>query len=402
MLMPNIVYCVHIWNKGEIEKRMITFKHVYKSYKNQPILNDINVEIKDGEFFVLIGSSGCGKTTMLKMINKLNTIDKGEITVDGIDVKKMPEADLPGKIGYVVQENGLFPHLTIAENVALTMKLSHFPKDKIDGRINEMLEMVNLEPMLYRDKFPSQLSGGQRQRVNVARAFASNPPIILMDEPFSALDPVTRTELQDEVFKLHNRFNKTIVFVTHDMNEAIKLADRICVIEKGHIVQCEPPEMIMKAPADSYVEEFIGKNKLWSSPEFVKAEDIMLKKPIQAPKEFKVRQALYKMGHFSVDSLLITDEGKLLGIVWLDALKNVTAYDDSIVNYISDDYISVFTDTTLKKIISTIDYNISGIIPVLDHDNKVQGFLTKGRLLSILSRQYTPEGSADERSGIIE
>ena len=381
---------------------MIYLKHVYKAYKNQPVLSDINLEIQDGEFFVLIGSSGCGKTTLLKMLNKLNTVDKGEVIIDGTDVRKLPEAELPSKIGYVVQENGLFPHMTVADNIELSMKLSKFPKDKLEIRRNEMMEMVDLDPMTYADKFPSQLSGGQRQRVNIARAFAADPPIILMDEPFSALDPVTRTELQDEVYKLHNRFKKTIVMVTHDMNEAIKLADRICIIEKGHIVQCDSPEKIMKDPADDYVREFMGKNRLWSSPEFVKAEDIMMSKPVQAPKEFKVRQALYKMGHFSVDSLLITSDGKLLGIVWMKDLQNVKDYDDPITNYLSDDYISVHTDTTLQKIISTIDYNISGIIPVLDHSEKVQGFLTKGRLLAVLSRQYTPEGSADERSGIIE
>lgn len=381
---------------------MIEFKEVYKSYRNQSVLNNINVKIEDGEFFVLIGSSGCGKTTMLKMINKLNSIDQGEIYVDGMAVSKLPDAMLPKKIGYVVQENGLFPHLTIFENIALTLKLTKYPKTKIETRVREMLEMVNLDMDLYGIKYPSQLSGGQRQRVNIARAFAADPPIILMDEPFSALDPVTKTELQDEVFKLQKRFNKTIVFVTHDMNEAIKLADRICVIEKGHIVQCDIPERILKNPADNYVDEFIGKNKLWSNPEFVKAQDIMLRKPIKAPKEFKVRQAIYKMRHFNVDSLLVTDDEQLIGIVWLKDLRKIKNYDDPITAYITDDYISVFNDTSLKKIISKIDYNISGIIPVVNHVGKLQGFLTKGRLLATLSRQYIPQGSANERSGMIE
>ena len=381
---------------------MIEFKQVSKSYRSQTVLSDINLKVNDGEFFVLIGASGCGKTTLLKMINKLNTIDKGTIKIDGLDVRKMSESDIPKKIGYVIQENGLFPHLTVYDNVALPMKLIGLEKDRIDGKVREMLEMVNLDPGEFGDKYPSQLSGGQRQRVNVARAFATDPPLILMDEPFSALDPVTRTELQDEVYTLHNRFHKTIVFVTHDMDEAIKLADRICIIEKGHIVQCDTPEKILKRPANDYVEAFIGKNKLWSSPEYVKAGDIMLKHPVQAPKEFKVRQALYKMRHFSVDSLLIVDQRKLLGIVWMEDLKEVTRYEDPIVNYISDDYVSVYVDTSLKKIISTIDYNISGIIPVLNHRDEIEGFLTKGRLLAILSRQYSPEGSADERSGIIE
>ncbi len=381
---------------------MIVFDSVYKSYKNKSVLMDINLTIKDGECFVLIGASGCGKTTLLKTINKLNSINKGTIQIDGTSIEEIKEKDLPKKIGYVVQENGLFPHLTVGENIELVMKLSGFNKEKIQERVDEVLNMVELPPFEYKNLFPVQLSGGQRQRVNVARAFASDPPYILMDEPFSALDPVTRAELQDEVYALHKKLNKTIVFVTHDMNEAIKLADRICVIENGHIAQCDTPENILKYPADKYVEEFIGKNKLWSNPEYVKAEDIMLKKPVQAPKEFKVRQAIYKMSHHNVDSLIITDKDRLLGLVWLEELQKIQNKNEPVSQYISEDYVSVFTDTTLKKIISTIDYNISGVIPVIDHNYILKGFLTKGRLLSTLSRQFTPEGSADERSGIIE
>ncbi|WP_270739711.1 ABC transporter ATP-binding protein [Massilioclostridium coli] len=381
---------------------MIEFKGVYKSYKNKSVLANINLTINDDEFFVLIGASGCGKTTLLKVINKLNSIDRGELLIDGTSVKKIKESDLPKQIGYVVQEGGLFPHMTVGDNIALTMKLAGFSKQDIQNRVDEMLEMVALEPGIYRDLYPSQLSGGQRQRVGVARAFATDPPVILMDEPFSALDPVTRNELQDEVFHLQNRTHKTVVFVTHDMDEAIKLATRICIIQNGHIVQCDRPEEILKHPANSYVEEFIGKNKLWSNPEFVKAEDIMLKRPVQASGERTVIQAIHIMGHYNVDSLLVTEDGKLKGVVWMNDLRKIKNDNDKIRNYVSDDYISVFNDTSLKKIISTIDYNISGIIPVIDHESNLKGFLTKGRMLSILSRQFTPEGSSEERSGIID
>lgn len=244
---------------------MIEFKNVYKAYKNKPVLSNISLTIQDDEFFVLIGSSGCGKTTLLKMINKLNSIDQGEVLIDGISVERIPEVDLPRRIGYVVQEGGLFPHMTIGDNIALTMQLAGIPKERILPRVNEMLEMVSLDPGTYRDLYPSQLSGGQRQRVGVAR-LCPRSAHYLMDEPFSALDPVTRGELQDEVFKLQKRMNKTVVFVTHDMDEAIKLADRICIIQSGHIVQCDRPEEILKHPVNNYVEEFIGKDKLWSNP----------------------------------------------------------------------------------------------------------------------------------------
>lgn len=381
---------------------MIEFQNVYKSYKNKTVLKDITLEIHSGEFFVLVGSSGCGKTTLLKTINKLNSVTRGKVIVEGEDVKKSSETVLPKQIGYVVQENGLFPHLTVEENIRLIMKLAGIPRSEHAARVEEMLQLVHLDPDSYRDQFPSQLSGGQCQRVNIARALATNPPILLMDEPFSALDPITRTELQDELYQIHQKFNRTIVFVTHDMNEAIKLADRICILESGSIRQCDTPEQILKHPANAYVEGFVGKSKLWSNPDMVKAEDIMLLKPVCAPKQYKVRQALYTMSHHNVDSLLIVDEHKLLGIVWLQDLKGIAEAGEPILNYLSDQYVSVLVDTSLQKIIETIDYNISGIIPVIDHDSCIKGFLTKGRLLSILSRQFTPDGSADERSGIIE
>lgn len=380
---------------------MIELKNVSKSFKNKKVLENINLEIQTGEFFVVIGSSGCGKTTLLKSINKLHKIDGGDIIINGSSVSNLKPTDLPKKIGYVVQEGGLFPHLTIADNIALTLNIIGESKEKISNRVDEMLQMVNLEPNMYRNLYPSQLSGGQRQRVGVARAFAADPEIILMDEPFSALDPVTRNELQDEVFKLQKRFNKTIIFVTHDMDEAIKLASRICIIQNGSVIQCDTPENILKYPANKYVEEFVGKNKLWSNPEFVKASDIMLKKPYEISKERTVVQAIQIMRSHSIESILVTEEGKLLGILYLEDIIDKENHTGTIEEYVSKEYPYEFVDTNLRKIITTFNYNMSGIIPVIDHSNYVQGYLTKGALLSSLSRQFTSDGSLVEESGII-
>lgn len=380
---------------------MIELKNVSKSFKNKKVLENINLEIQTGEFFVVIGSSGCGKTTLLKSINKLHKIDGGDIIINGSSVSNLKPTDLPKKIGYVVQEGGLFPHLTIADNIALTLNIIGESKEKISNRVDEMLQMVNLEPNMYRNLYPSQLSGGQRQRVGVARAFAADPEIILMDEPFSALDPVTRNELQDEVFKLQKRFNKTIIFVTHDMDEAIKLAGRICIIQNGSVIQCDTPENILKYPANKYVEEFVGKNKLWSNPEFVKASDIMLKKPYEISKERTVVQAIQIMRSHSIESILVTEEGKLLGILYLEDIIDKENHTGTIEEYVSKEYPYEFVDTNLRKIITTFNYNMSGIIPVIDHSNYVQGYLTKGALLSSLSRQFTSDGSLVEESGII-
>ena len=218
---------------------MITFEEVDKAYKEKLVLHKINFTINDGEFVVLIGSSGCGKTTLLKTINKLETVDRGLIKIDNVSIHQQNTLELRRRMGYVVQDAGLFPHMTIYDNIATVLKISNYDNNNIENRVDELLEMVDLEPNSYKYLYPCQLSGGQKQRVaiaRVARAFATNPDIILMDEPFSALDPVTRSDLQEAVVKLQKQFKKTIVFVTHDMDEAIKLADKICIIQKGCMI----------------------------------------------------------------------------------------------------------------------------------------------------------------------
>ncbi|MFQ9410169.1 MAG: ATP-binding cassette domain-containing protein [Evtepia gabavorous] len=230
---------------------MVEFQQVCMAYKEKEVLNNVDLTIQDGEFFVLIGSSGCGKTTLLKSINKLLPVQQGTLKINGTPVSQIKVNQLPNLVGYVVQAGGLFPHLTVEENIALVMKVAQYPKEQIHDRVTAMLKMVNLDPALYRNQYPSQLSGGQQQRVGVARAFAVDPPIVLMDEPFSALDPMTRSELQNEIHALQKKTGKTIIFVTHDMDEAIKLADRICIIQSGHIVQCDTPENIPEASGQS-------------------------------------------------------------------------------------------------------------------------------------------------------
>ncbi|MBC8535266.1 ABC transporter ATP-binding protein [Feifania hominis] len=380
---------------------MIELQHVSKAYKGKQVLSGIDLLIHTGELMVLIGSSGCGKTTLLKMINKLNAIDSGDILIDGVSVKKISDTRLRRQIGYVVQEGGLFAHLTVEENISLVLKITGVPKADHAARVSELLEMVNLNPEEYRGLFPCQLSGGQRQRVGVARAFAANPDIILMDEPFSALDPVTRAELQDEVAGLQKQFKKTIVFVTHDMDEAVKLANRICIIQNGRIVQCDSPEMVLKQPANSYVEEFVGKNRIWGNPEYIKARDIMKKNPVCISRTRSVLQALQTMNHYVIDSVLVTENKKLEGVVWLEDLREFQDYRAPVSEFLSNDFVTVHEDTTLQKIIDTIDYNASGIIPVVDEDNHVTGYLTKSSLLATLSKRYESPDATQERSAVL-
>ena len=378
---------------------MITFEEVDKAYKEKLVLHKINLTINDGEFVVLIGSSGCGKTTLLKTINKLETVDRGLIKIDNVSIRQQNTLELRRRIGYVVQDAGLFPHMTIYDNIATVLRINNYDSNNIENRIDELLEMVDLDPNSYKYLYPCQLSGGQKQRVGVARAFATNPDIILMDEPFSALDPVTRSDLQDAVVKLQKQFKKTIVFVTHDMDEAIKLADKICIIQKGWIVQYDTPDNILKNPANEYVQNFVGKNRLWSNPEFIKASDIMLKNPCKISVDRTIIQALQVMNHARVDSVLVTEDNKFLGIVWLADLQNFDSYSGSLKNFISDDYHAVYENTSLKEITNTVDYNHFGIVPVLDLKNELVGYLTKSRLLSVLSRQY--QDSVRQKDGIL-
>lgn len=212
---------------------MITFKNISKRFKGNVILKDLSFEIESGKLVAIIGASGCGKTTTLKMINRLIKPTSGAIFIDGKNIEQIDEIELRRKIGYVIQQTGLFPHMTIRENIELIPKVEKIEKETIAKNTIRLMKMVGLDPDAYLDRYPTELSGGQQQRIGVARAFANDPDIILMDEPFSALDPITRSDLQEELIQLQEKMNKTIVFVTHYMSEAIKIADLICIMKDG-------------------------------------------------------------------------------------------------------------------------------------------------------------------------
>ncbi|MFR4561151.1 MAG: ATP-binding cassette domain-containing protein [Flavonifractor plautii] len=382
---------------------MIELKNLYKSYRGKSVLMNISLTIQDNEFFVLIGSSGCGKTTLLKTLNKLNPIDKGEILINGTPINRIKVTQLPRLMGYVVQEGGLFPHMTVEDNIALAMRVAGYPRKNLrpDHRAAGAGQ-PGAGPIPQ--PVPSQLSGGQRQRIGVARAFAADPEIILMDEPFSALDPMTRAELQDEVHRLQLRFHKTIVFVTHDMDEAVKLADRICILQNGHVVQCDKPENILKHPANEYINSFIGKNRLWENPSFIRAEDIMRPRPITISQSRTVVQAVQLMRHYNIDSLLVTgDDNKFAGMVWLQDLIGIDQYSSPISSFLSDDYLSVRVDDSLSTVLEKVaDYGEKdfGILPVLDAEGAIRGFLNRSSLLSTLSRRFIDEPvERDEQEG---
>ncbi|MGE7839889.1 ABC transporter ATP-binding protein [Lysinibacillus sp. NPDC093712] len=238
---------------------MIAFENVTKTYENNQVaVNSINLEIQKGEFFVIIGPSGCGKTTLLKMINRLIHLTEGTIRINGKRISDYNIHELRWNIGYVLQQIALFPHMTIQQNIAVVPEMKKWSTTEIQQRVRELLEMVGLEPDKYSERKPKELSGGEQQRVGVIRALAADPEIILMDEPFSALDPISRTKLQDDLLELQRAIQKTIVFVSHDMQEALKLGDRICVMKDGEIVQIGTPQDIIQNPVNDFVQKFIG------------------------------------------------------------------------------------------------------------------------------------------------
>ncbi|CAM5407825.1 MULTISPECIES: betaine/proline/choline family ABC transporter ATP-binding protein [Streptomyces] len=248
-------------SESEHHGASIELENLTKRYPGspQPAVDNVNMEIKAGEVVIFVGPSGCGKSTTLKMINRLIEPTGGRIRIDGEDVTDMDPVKLRRRLGYAIQSAGLFPHMTVAQNIGLVPKMIGWSKSRIASRVEELLDLVGLDPGEFHGRYPRQLSGGQQQRVGVARALAADPPVLLMDEPFGAVDPITRDHLQDELIRLQHELHKTIVFVTHDFDEAIKIGDRIAVLrERSHIAQFDTPEAILTNPADDFVSGFVG------------------------------------------------------------------------------------------------------------------------------------------------
>ncbi len=372
---------------------MIEFVNAKKSYKNNVILENFNLKIDKGNLVVLIGSSGCGKTTLLKMINRLIETTAGEILIDGKNIKDIDPIKLRRSIGYVIQQTGLFPHMTVKENIEIIPKLMGKPQEEIDKKTIELFNMVGLDPEKFSDRYPVQLSGGQQQRVGVARAFAADAEIILMDEPFSALDPITRTELQEQLFNIQKEYKKTIVFVTHDMDEALNLADKICILKDGKIIQYDTPENILKNPAGEYVEEFVGKNKIWTKPEMIKAVDVMISRPITVNPKRNVLQASQIMREKKVDSLLVINkEGKLLGYVTLENIQRVEDKNILVEEIMNREPICVSGEKTLPELLEVFNNLQKGYLPVCSDEGLLLGLVTRSSLISVLSSQYIENG----------
>ncbi|PJH91557.1 choline ABC transporter ATP-binding protein OpuBA [Bacillus sp. SN1] len=366
---------------------MLTLENVSKTYKGgKKAVNNVNLKIAKGEFICFIGPSGCGKTTTMKMINRLIEPSAGKIFIDGENIMEQDPVELRRKIGYVIQQIGLFPHMTIQQNISLVPKLLKWPEQKRKERARELLKLVDMGPE-YLDRYPHELSGGQQQRIGVLRALAAEPPLILMDEPFGALDPITRDSLQEEFKKLQKTLHKTIVFVTHDMDEAIKLADRIVILKAGEIVQVGTPDDILRNPADEFVEEFIGKERLIqsSSPDVERVDQIMNTQPVTITADKTLSEAIQLMRQERVDSLLVVDDGHVLqGYVDVEIIDQCRKKANLVGEVLHEDLYTVLGGTLLRDTVRKILKRGVKYVPVVDENRRLIGIVTRASLVDIV------------------
>jgi osmoprotectant transport system ATP-binding protein len=357
---------------GDAAIRLVGVRKVFPGAA-QPAVTDLSFEVPAGSLVALVGPSGCGKTTTLKMINRLIEPTAGEIYVEGTEARSLPAAQLRRRIGYVIQQIGLFPHRTIEANIATVPRLLGWDRARVKERVRELVDLVGLDADLLR-RYPSELSGGQQQRVGVARALAADPPVLLMDEPYSAVDPIVRARLQDELLALQQRLHKTIVLVTHDIDEAIKLADRIAMLNVGGVLeQYAPPGDLLRAPANSFVENFLGHERGLKRLSLLQVRDVDLVDGAVVACDATRADAEQVMAKFGTDWVGALDGGRLLG--WADraALEGRARVGDATLRPFST---PVRPETSLRETLDALVVSRTNVAVVVDEDGKYRGMVT--------------------------
>ena len=375
---------------------MISFEKVSKRYEHKIVLDDLSFKIHPGQFVVLIGPSGCGKTTTLKIINRLFEPDAGKVYINEEDISQVDPVHLRRSIGYVIQQIGLFPNMTVEQNISVVPKLLKYSKQKIKKIVHDLLDMVGMPYDEFAHKYPLEMSGGQQQRIGVLRALAANPPIILMDEPFGALDPVTRATLQEEVRHLQKKLKKTIVFVTHDMDEALNLADVIIFMDEGRIVQMASPEEMLANPANDLIRCFMGKRSLTDLSIPQKACNIMRTDIYTAYIYTGLRDAVEKMARRRVDSLLIKNtDDTYAGIV---TVKDINAIEKNsgiknVSQILRRENASSFVDEEAQKCFDKLMSCSDDYVVILNQDKTIAGIVTKTSMAKALADAVWGDGS---------
>jgi osmoprotectant transport system ATP-binding protein len=359
---------------------MISLRNVSKLFPGQeaPAIRDLSLDVRVGETVVLVGPSGCGKTTTLRMVNRLIEPTSGQILVDGTDAMKQDPVTLRRGMGYVIQSIGLLPHRTVEQNIATVPKLVGWDDARIGRRVRELAKIFRLSEDLL-PRYPNELSGGQRQRVGVARALAIDPPVMLMDEPFGAVDPIIRGRLQDQFLEIQGRLKKTILFVTHDIDEAIKMADRIAILNIGAILeQYAPPEEILREPANDFVQEFVGPERGLKRLALIKVADIEIEEGPVASSSDTVERALSGMQSFGLDwTAVLEDGGRLLGWVDRKMLQGATKVGEAGPRPFSA---TVRLESSLREALDSIVTSRTNVAVVTDKDHRYLGILTVERI----------------------
>jgi len=353
---------------------MIKLDNLTKIYADgTEAVREVSFEIEKGELCVLLGPSGCGKTTTMKMINRLIPATRGEIYIDGVRNTDLDEDQLRRNIGYAIQEIGLFPHMTVGENIGTVPVLKGWPKDKRSKRAKELLELLRMDPDDFIDRYPRELSGGQRQRVGVARALGADPPILLMDEPFGAIDPITRVELQNEFLKIQQEIQKTIIFVTHDIYEAIKMGDKIALMKEGRLVQYAPPADLLYRPKNEFVAGFVGADRALKGLQLIRTKEVMRRDFITAKPDEKVEAVRERMEQEGVDQLPVVDnEGMFIGWVFASDLDKGETIKDSL----STSAVTATRNEVLNEALSLMLTSGSKALAIVDRDNRLEGMLS--------------------------
>lgn len=376
---------------------MLEINHVSKVYRGgKKAVNDLNLTINKGEFIAFIGTSGSGKTTAMRMINRMIEPTSGEILLDGKNIQTINPVTLRRSIGYVIQQIGLLPHMTIRDNITLVPRLLKWSEEDKNKKAEELIQLVDL-PVSYLDLYPTQLSGGQQQRIGVIRALAADQDIILMDEPFGALDPITRDTLQDLVKDLQKKFNKTFIMVTHDMDEAIKLADKIVIMSNGEVIQIDTPNNILSHPANDFVRDFIGQNRLLQETPNVKTVDEAMVPAISITPEKSIGEAINLMRERRVDTLFVVDrDNVLVGYVDIEDLSEAHKKHLSLSRIMNMKVYYVRSGVMLQDTVRTILKRNIRIIPVLDAQDRLLGVITRANLVDIVYDTIWGDEEAEE------
>ncbi|MFW6139068.1 MAG: betaine/proline/choline family ABC transporter ATP-binding protein [Spirochaetota bacterium] len=373
---------------------MIKLDNLQKVYPDGThAVKGISLEVQQGELCILLGPSGCGKTTTMKMINRLIPITDGKIYINEDDIYKLNENELRKSIGYAIQEIGLFPHMTVSQNIATVPSLLGWSKQKQRQRAKELLDLVGMDPDEFIDRYPAELSGGQRQRVGVARCLGADPPLLLMDEPFGAIDPITREKLQNEFLKIQEEIQKTIVFVTHDFNEALKMGDKIALMKAGELIQYASPEGLLSQPKNKFVRDFVGADRALKGMRLMRVKEVMWKDPPTVRNNDDAASVRRAMEEKKRDWAVVVDNsGKFLGWVEKSSLEEGKKVSEFMIESTTDASI----DTVLNEALSMMFLTAMGNLGIIDSRGNLVGVLTFNSIRRVLGELYSEEEPVKE------